>query len=243
MKTIRLVEAPTTASANTTQGDITSWEAEWADPTQDKLDVARNILNDVNIDSNIINKILSFGNKFVVDWINAMRLDEIARKNNEFINLLKEDINKKEDTILRNKENFIKVYNVYATNLMDIDYLKDDLYKTILTDTGMYSRSEDDFREVYKYYDNLKSKNYSNEDIRKILLEEGTDKVLSNAQIIENAAALKDPEIIARRNVEQVKQDIKKYAKALLDGMDEAGFKDAAELLRKDLPQEFLQEN
>lgn len=240
MKVIRLNEAST--------GEINNWKAKWNDQTINKLELVKEILFvDLDyIDEKVVDKILSFGEQFVVNWVNAMKLEEIGFNGNEFIKLLQEtdnlfsNVNSVE--YLKNKENFSKIYNVYARGLLEPKYFNDNVYKTLLNSHDVYQYDQEQFNEIFTIFNQLKDKGIDEKTIKSIFIEGGEDgTVIDTIVNIKNKASEyidigsknKTPSVkeITDENKKQVKEFTDKYIEVIKNTYND----EVAQMVQDDL--------
>lgn len=132
------------------------------------------------------NNIKSLGLDFLKKWLSAMRIDEFVRDNNEFSEILEDnDLN---STLTKNTEVFTKAYNAYASNLFD-NPESDMFQKKLLADSSIYGLDENDFKDMFKIYNKIKSENkdLSPRDIynkaNDYFYDRGTGQLKSTAEI------------------------------------------------------------
>lgn len=185
MKVRRLNEA----SYSDIQMAEEAWNAAYG---HDKIDILEEFLRNKIFDqkSKVVDKLLEFGDNFLIKWVDAMKWDELGRDNNEFMALLQTI---SEDSLpLQTVDNFTKIYNVYSdgnieTSFIDGGGLEESFWRSIAVFGGpereLYSRSDKDFRLTLKYLHDSLEKEYSEEDLKNIFFEDNGRTIRSVADI------------------------------------------------------------
>lgn len=116
---------------------------------------------------NIIRKILSDAGVKKLDWIGssidyyfcdrwfrAMKISEIRKKDNAFMDVLKQKTPAK-STITSNEKNFFYLYNAYTESLVGKydEQWKTDLRNTVIFNPTIYGQSEEDFENELELLD------------------------------------------------------------------------------------------
>lgn len=132
------------------------------------------LMQDDNLkNSDGLKALQKFPDSFIVRWANAMKFDEIGRDNNEFINLIKRY--KDGEIIFSSLENFYKIYNAYADDLIDNKYLNSELFNELIHHYRLYNLNQEDFNSVLKIYSDLKQANNNDNDIKTVFFEDNGD--------------------------------------------------------------------
>ena len=167
---------------------VSGWKGAWenAKSLEEKEKVFRDILGvDLNY-TNIYQKLLSFGMPFVESWLKAMKFEELANYKNDLIYLF----DKSESQIdnfyyLKNMDNFVKLYNVYANGLLKKEYFEDnttkDVFNELVNNPRMYQFNDSDFKLIFGTFDNLVDAWEDNQnikgDLKFVFLENDNGKV------------------------------------------------------------------
>lgn len=224
MKTIKLLEAVSSAQ-------ISTWANLWKDKSinlDDRKQLAYDILIGAGIPSDNVDKITSFGESFVNSWIDAMKIDEIFYRNNEFISILK-DNRLKSAPFLENKDNFTKLYNTYVSGYLDPNWLKDKTFFRLLNDFRVYEHDQNTFKEMFSDYTSLVEQGASEEQIKDIFIqvdESGTEHINQPAQIKANieknnfkSKGNKKKSLDATKVSNDVKKQMQEFTKNYVDSM------------------------
>lgn len=152
----------------------------------------------VNIISNVAqispdNNLFKFGETFLDRWISAMKWDELARNDNEFVFLLRNL-----EPVTKDVKTFLKVYNAYADNLFDFSDLSDghpgpittaqrDLLVKALNSNNI---SDDDFSKLFEIYN--KQQDQDKTDISKFCIDNDPKKDLKSIANLMRDMGVKD---------------------------------------------------
>lgn len=184
MKVIKLYEASGDSAR------VTAWESKYnnAQSEDEKLAVVNEIFS-VDFEPSLANvgkKLISFGYNFINNWLKAMKFSELANKNNDLINLFNiAEKNVDNYLFLKNKENFIKLYNVYASDHLIKEYFNDNnlskLYLKLINNQRLYTFNNNDFKTVFELFDSLVNGGATADEIRYVFFEydngEATDEL------------------------------------------------------------------
>ena len=167
---------------------ISGWKGAWknAQNGDEKKDVFTSIMiGDLGY-GNICKILLSFGLVFVSDWVNSMKFEELGNYKNDLIYLFDiSDPNPNSYYYLKNIDNFVKLYNVYANGYLNQDYFKDaatkDVFNELVNNPRMYQFNDDDFKTIFGTFDNLVTAWKDNQnlkgDLKFVFLENDSGKV------------------------------------------------------------------
>lgn len=157
---------------------IQSWANNYknAKSADEKLDVVKKALfESIGIDPHIVDKILSFGIGFVDRFVNAMKWEEIGRRDNPFIHLLYQ-LPSNDVAMLNNSQNFSKIYNVYTKELLDPEFFDNDvLYQKMILSDQLYKFDQKEFSEFFDLFINLKDNGTSDTNLKYLFLEDPKD--------------------------------------------------------------------
>lgn len=192
-----------------------------ADNTEKAEIVKRFLIDNGIVKSSIVEKLMEYGPTFIVDWVNAMKWEELGRDDNEFIYLLQNI--KPESVVMSNPNNFTKAYNAYSDGSFDKSYMNDDnvlgqIFLKMLLDFQLYRESDADFRETFKIYDSLRNNSrVTEEDIRNIFLEDPSrqDSDINLLSVIKQRAN----NIGGYRSKNRVNVNNRKDAEELMDNL------------------------
>lgn len=232
MKVIRLNEA----SMSEIKMAEEAYDAAYGDG---KLEVVDQFLRDIvkiKTTSPVLIAIKNFGINFVDKWVTAMRWDELGRDSNEFVNLLK-TIDKDDCPVIRDINNFSKIYNVYSDGNIENDFINNSFWSTVvmrdLPQLELWTRDDSDFRETMSYIHTcMKDKGITDPDeLSKIFFEEDGGSLKSVPEIRQTLGITgkkqfsKDNIDVSKLNDEQAKdlagalvnrEGMKDYIKTLL---------------------------
>lgn len=157
---------------------ISGWKGAWRDANtvEEREKVFRDILA-VGLDyKNIYQRLLSFGIVFVGQWLEAMKFEELGNYKNDLIYLFDMSENNIDNYYyLDSVNNFIKLYNVYASGLLKKEYFENkstkDVFVELVNNPRMYQFNDDDFKTIFRTFDDLVGKGYTENQLKDVFLE------------------------------------------------------------------------
>lgn len=157
---------------------ISGWKGAWKNAQNG--DEKKNVFTSIMIGDlgygNIGKILLSFGLDFVDNWVDSMKLEELGNYKNDLIYLFDISENNPDSYYyLRSKDNFIKLYNVYANGYLNKDYFTNattkDVFNELVNNSRMYQFNDDDFKTIFRTFDDLVDKGYTEDQLKDIFLE------------------------------------------------------------------------
>lgn len=197
---------------------ISGWKGAWknAQNGNEKKDVFTSIMiGDLGY-GNISKILLSFGLDFVDNWVDSMKLEELGNYKNDLIYLFDiSEPNANSYYYLKNKDNFIKLYNVYANGYLNQDYFKDattkDVFNELVNNPRMYQFNNDEFKGIFRTFDNLvddwSDRQNLKSDLKFVFLENDQGKVTGDINQIpiinEHIKIVNDKNLSVDKNAKQ----------------------------------------
>ena len=144
---------------------------------------------------------------------------------------------------LKNKENFSKIYNVYARGLLEPGYFNDDVYKKLLNSYDVYQYDQNEINALFSIYNQLKeSSNATDDDIKSIFIEGGENgTVIDTIVNIKNKASKfidigsknKTPSV--KEITDETKEQVKKFIDTFVSEIENTYNGEVAQMVRDDL--------